>query len=372
MAVQISEIINAVKNRRGEAQELLQQVVNINSFSYNKLGTDRVSEIFRSRFQDLGFVAGVVPRDEVGDILLMSNRAAVESGGMGGVLFNSHLDTVFEPEAAAIPFKEDEGILRGHGVTDDKGGAVIIYQAVRALKDLSILDSFPVRVLFNTDEEQGSYHSKELITQEAARSELVIVGEYGKPRPEGATVVTQRSGRGRVKLTLEGPRSEAALLEIMEKSYYLGSMDEARTIRIRDLEKENGRRSASIAFGFPTMAEGEKMQGEILEIIKRAVKEYKLKETTSAGIHRPPLIFTDRRWKMFEEVKRLGGEFGFKISPESRTSCSDASFVPDEVPVLDGMGPIGDNVHTEEEFMLEKSLEIRPAIMAGLVLSALS
>ena len=373
MSNKTNEIKQAVEKRKDESIELLKEVVNINSYTYNIEGVEKVAGVFRARYEDMGFESTIIKRDKVGDITLMMNKAAREAGGKGGVLLNSHLDTVFNlDEVEAIPFQLKDGILKGHGVTDDKGGAVIIYQSLRALKDLDLLDSIPVRVLYNTDEEEGSNYSRELIEQETSNAEMVLVAEYGKPRDKGATVVTKRLGRGLIELKLEGELKEIALLDIIEKAYYFGTPDDSRVIRIRDYKSGSGGDSAKISFGFPLMDDGLKMKRQLEEMIHKNAGIYGVKANLRSRISRPPLIFSDERWKAFEKVREIGKELSFKIHPEERTSCSDASFVPDNVVVLDGMGPIGDNVHTDEEFMVEETLTIRPTIMAGLIASKFS
>lgn len=372
MSERINNLERAIKKAQGEAKEILAQVVNVNSYAYNKAGVEKVAEIFRERFEALGFSSSIFPRDCVGDITLLSNKASLESDGKGGVLLNAHLDTVFEPEKPLVPFFQSDGFLRGHGVSDDKGGALIIYQAIRALYDIGLLNDIPIRILFNTDEEQGSDYSKDIIMHEASKADLVIVAEYGKPQPQGATIVTRRLGRGKINVLIEGDDSELCMLEIIEKACYLGSPDNDRIIRIRNYKTDKKEASATIIYGFSSMAEGEKMKKTLEQIVRLTASEFKVAKTLSGEITRPPLIFTENRWKMFERARQIGREIGFNLTPESRISCSDASFVPDYIPVLDGMGPIGDKIHTDEEFMLAQSLSVRPLIIAELMASTIS
>ncbi len=71
-----------------------------------------------------------------------------------------HMDVVpCEPENwATDPYKltEKDGILYGRGVIDDKGPAVASLYAMKCIKDLGIPLSKGVRLIFGTDEENGS------------------------------------------------------------------------------------------------------------------------------------------------------------------------------------------------------------------------
>jgi glutamate carboxypeptidase len=358
---------NIMEDNLLKAEELLKTVVNINSFTENKAGTDRVGMVFRKYFEDLGFDTEVIPRTEVGDILLFSNKA-YQNAGRGGFLFLSHMDTVFPDNEHVIPFRIGDGGYRGNGVADDKGGAVIAWQALSALQKLGCLDKIPVRVLLNTDEETGSKHSRALIEQEAAKADLVFVVEYGKPWSNGATVVTGRLGRGILNVTLTGERAETVMLEIIEESYYMAIPEDRRLIRIRDFKTEHNACSVRIAFGFPNEDEGEYLMEALKKMVTRKMNSRNIKGTVSGEITRPALIFKKHHWQVFDRISDIGQTVDFKIFPEHRVSCSDGSFVPGEIPVLDGIGPIADYVHTEEEFMTLESLTIRPMIIASLML----
>ncbi|MCE1249059.1 MAG: M20/M25/M40 family metallo-hydrolase [Firmicutes bacterium] len=367
MDIRIRALRDSIESNNKDSRKLLEEIVNINSYAYNKEGVEKVAGILRKRFTNLGFTETVIPRSKVGNITLLSNQAAIKAGNMGGVLLNAHLDTVFEPGQKQIPYYSVDGIIRGHGVTDDKGGAVIIYQALKALFETKMLDHIPVRVLFNTDEEQGSDCSKDLIKKEASVSELVIVAEYGKPRDNGATVVTGRMGRGRINLNLKGRNSEVAMLEIMEKTTLLGSPDQQPLVRFRDYVCNSNEARAMITFGYATVPEGERLQEVIEDIIIYTAGIFKTDHYMENGLTRPPVIFDEKRWNVFNRLQKIGESIGFNLHPESRTAGSDASFVPDHVPVLDGMGPVGDKIHTDEEFMQACSLTARPLVIAELV-----
>ena len=71
-----------------------------------------------------------------------------------------HLDVVpCEPESwATDPYKmtEKDGVLYGRGVIDDKGPAIAALFAMRCIKELGLPLKKGVRLIFGTDEENGS------------------------------------------------------------------------------------------------------------------------------------------------------------------------------------------------------------------------
>lgn len=362
--------MDTLKSAVGEtlpgAIELLNRVVDINSFTSNREGTNHVGRIFRDKFEALGLSAGVIPRDAVGDILLFSNGAFREAG-RGGVIFLSHMDTVFAPGGEIMPFRREDGRYTGNGCTDDKGGGVITWQALSALKAAGDLERIPIRVLLNTDEETGSDYSREVIERESALADLALVMEYGKPRENGATVVTSRLGRSHFDLALEGEKAETVMLGLVEKAFALCTPDGMRVVRVKEYEKERTRCRSRINFLYPTPGDGEAMRGDLQGIIDETLQKSGLRWDVYGGISRPPVIFDRGRQEMFDRLREIAGEIGFQIQPEHRASCSDGSFVPQSVKLLDGVGPIGDNVHTSEEFLAAESLTIRPLLTAALL-----
>lgn len=110
----------------------------------------------------------------------------------------AHLDVVpAQPENwATDPFKltEKDGVLYGRGAIDDKGPAVAALWALKAIQDLKIPLRNGVRLIFGTDEENGS-------------EDLKIYREYAKfpPRvftPDGSfPVINIEKGMLRVKFT---------------------------------------------------------------------------------------------------------------------------------------------------------------------------
>ncbi len=78
--------------------------------------------------------------------------------GAGLVAVLVHLDTV--PEGSGWihdPFggQIEDGNLFGRGASDNKGPAVVALFALKALKDLNIMPTKRIRIIFGTNEESG-------------------------------------------------------------------------------------------------------------------------------------------------------------------------------------------------------------------------
>src|SRR6185295_17644109 len=95
-----------------------------------------VGAIFREELDKLGFATRWVPMDEV-------NRAGhlvAERHGKGPrLLLIGHIDTVFERESPFQKLVRDGEAWTGPGVSDMKGGDVVMLSALRALDSAGVL-----------------------------------------------------------------------------------------------------------------------------------------------------------------------------------------------------------------------------------------
>src|SRR6185503_8761757 len=147
----------------------------------------------RREFDALGFAT----RWEDGAPYGRAGHLIAEHKGRGPrLLLIGHLDTVFEPDH---PFQRFERIdstrARGPGITDMKGGDVIIVQALKALKAAGELDRMSITIVLHGDEEHAgepqALARKTLI--DAARNADIAIGfEDGDGDP--ATAVIARRG----------------------------------------------------------------------------------------------------------------------------------------------------------------------------------
>jgi len=84
---------------------------------------------------------------------------------------------------------------------------------------------------------------------------------------------------------------------------------------------------------------------------------------------RPAMERSEKNLELFEKTKKVSEILGFILGEEVRYGVSDANIISQSgIPVLDGLGPIGDNDHSEKEYMIKKSLKERVALVSLLLL----
>lgn len=220
-------IVAAVDAGHDAALALLERVVNINSGTMNLPGVRKVGDAFRAEFDRLGFTTRWIEGAPFG----RAGHLVAERAGRGPrLLLIGHLDTVFEPDS---PFQRFERLspteARGPGITDMKGGDVIIVQALAALKQAGVLDDLHVSVIMTGDEEDvgdpGALARQPLI--DLARAADIAIGfEDGASDPRTAVV----SRRGFTGWTLRVKGTPAHSSQIFQPTVGGGAIFEASRI----------------------------------------------------------------------------------------------------------------------------------------------
>src|SRR5256886_9180977 len=147
------QIVAKVKERSGAALQFLERTVNVNSGTLNPEGVREVGRMCRAEFDQLGFTPRWV--DLPPAMQRAGHLVAAREGKQGKrLLLIGHLDTVFEKDSPVQRWERKGDRIRAPGVSDLKGGDVIIVDALRALPKLHALDNTSITVVFTSDEEK--------------------------------------------------------------------------------------------------------------------------------------------------------------------------------------------------------------------------
>ena len=183
--------------RTPEMIALLKELVDIGSPTHERTVVNRLGAIVARETKKLGAEIEIVSKADVGDQII-----ARWGQGPGAILLIGHLDTVYPLGIlASMPFKEKDDKIFGPGVLDMKSGLVITLTAIAALQEADQMPARPITAFYNTDEEAGSYESREIIEKLAKEAELALVHEPSEPEGD---LLTWRKGTGKLKSRSRG------------------------------------------------------------------------------------------------------------------------------------------------------------------------
>ena len=204
-----NRIIAIAERDKESAIALLARTVNINSGTMNHLGVKAVGDIFAEEFQNLGLTTTWHDMSEVNRAGHLFAETAGESGSRC-LLLIGHLDTVFEPDSPFQTFDRQGDHATGPGVNDMKGGDVVILYALKALKEVGVLDDLNLIVALIGDEEKSGspksisrYH----LIEASKRCDIALGFEIATSL-NAATVARRGSSGWRLDVT--GKRAHSA------------------------------------------------------------------------------------------------------------------------------------------------------------------
>jgi glutamate carboxypeptidase len=163
------KVMDYIDANMPRAIALLKESVDINSGTLNIEGVKKVGAIFAREFEKANFKTKWVPMPDslrrAGHLVASigfnadQNATAKTKTNKGKKLFLiGHLDTVFEPDMPANPFTMlNDSTATGQGVTDMKGGDVVMIIALQALQAQGLLKDANIIAYLTGDEEHAGY-----------------------------------------------------------------------------------------------------------------------------------------------------------------------------------------------------------------------
>ena len=212
-----TDYIESSGDRLDEMTSRLIKWAEINSGSANLVGLDAMLAILREDFSTLGGDMNVI---DLPPYTRIDDEANTVSSPLGKALsvkkrpeasrkalLSIHYDTVYSPEH---PFQHCESVdrntLRGPGVTDAKGGLLIMLRALELFESSPWAQNVGWEILVNPDEEIGSPGSAPLLVEAAARNDVGLAFE---PAAADGNLVGARRGSGNFTVTARGKSAHA-------------------------------------------------------------------------------------------------------------------------------------------------------------------
>ncbi len=358
--------------------ELLQSMVNINSFTANATGVNQLGRLTADAFARLGFIPEFIPSrySGFGQHLVLTRPGT--SGRTIGCI--SHLDTVYPPEeeqANDFHWQVIGNRIYGPGTADIKGGTVAIYMmldAIRAFRP-DVYDEVTWIVLLDASEEDMADDFGALCHHRLAGRETLaaLIFEPGYMNSAGKEfwVVRSRKGMGVFNVQVEGKSAHAgsahaqganAIVQMAEVIQRLAALtDYERQVTVNVGVVQGGTVTNRVPHYAQARLEMRAFELDVYEetiakiLVLNELSTVKSQENGYACRVRVELERRTLPWPANAATNYLiavwqeaGRELGFTVKPEDRGGLSDGNHFWFAVPCLDGLGIAGGNAHSAE------------------------
>jgi len=383
----IPPAIASLPARTAELGALLERWANINSGSGHGAGLARMGAALRDEF------ARAFPAATIAEISADApgfNPAGVKALSIRQrpaaplqVLLCGHYDTVYEADDA---FQRcdwlDAQTLHGPGTADMKGGLVTLLAALQAFEQTPHAGNLGWEVLLTPDEETGSHGTVQLFRGAAARHRFGFVFEPARPSGD---IIHSRKGTGVFTATCHGRAAHAAkvpndgrnaVLGLAEFLLEIAKIPAAMPDVMVNVGNIRGGTAATnivphlavaeIDVRITRLADREPLLARLHELAGRINARDGLRLELTGGFNRPPKQCLPAEEAVFAEWQRAARDVGVaSFTWVHGGGASDGNFLTEGgLPNLDGVGPLGDQLHSDREYCRIETIAPRAQIVA--------
>ena len=360
-----------VRSNQMTTEHVLRQMVDLHTPATNSEHVNSLGEFLVAQLEPLGFSAHTHDHVDTGNSITLANH----DGDTHDVLLLSHIDSA--PGRPFQRYRAEGTRLYGSGIAEHKGGLAAMVAALRALRYARRLrNKTRVGILLTADETLGGARGRSLVESEAARSRAVVALKAGG---YDGSVLVSRSGRAsytaelvyakepddlvaggaEAVATLARRAQQLAALSDKEAGYQVAVTELALTAAFESLVEAA---SLSLTVRFNLSEQGAMLDEQVRRVLKRAPKGARF--AVRGGVKRPPRQSTPESEALFASVAEIADDLNLQVGMTHRWHSSDLCFVPEQVPALDGFGPVGTGERTVEEHIVRGTLTERAALLA--------
>jgi len=373
-------IVTAIDGRREPAIGLLKETVDIPSATENLAGVRRVGAVYARELEALGFETSWA---ELPPAMARAGHLVAVRGGSRGkrLLLIGHLDTVLEKEA----FRREGDRAYGSGVSDMKGGNLVIVEALRALAAAGVLSDRRITVVLTGDEEDAGLPpsvAREPLKAVAHDSDAALAFEGSSP---GVAVIGRRGvGTWRLHVTGEQAHSSGIFREergdgaIYETARILARIhDELREPYLTinpsvivggtDVAYDTASKSGTALGKTNVIPREVRVEGDIRYLSNVQLDAARERMTAIVARHLPrtdamievvgeypAMTPTDANRELLTALDRVSQDLGegeIVAQDPAERGAGDVSFVAEGLACLDGLGAEGGNEHAPGEYV---------------------
>lgn len=392
----LAEAGDWVESQRERMIALVRTWAEINSGTWNQAGLLRMAEALRAEFAQCGFVlteqsvppadlvhpSGVVEQWPLGPVLSVRCRPEAQRR----VLLAIHYDTVYPADSPFQAVQQTATQMHGPGVTDAKGGLVVLLIALQALErfvEKTGLCGLGWEVLLNADEEIGSPGSASLLEAAARRNQLGLLYEPSLPSGE---LAGERKGSANFHLVCrgksahagrhfhEGINAVAAAAEIARQLHQWNGRWPETTINVARIDGGGPLNmvpdAAVVRFNIRYAQAG--LESELavaLEDVQQQARADGVECRLHGSFNTPPKNIDVVTKQLFSQIFSVGESLGLSLgSTATGGVCDGNRLAAQGLPNVDTLGVRGGAIHSHEEYLLLDSLTERARLSAFLLI----
>ena len=357
--------------------DLLREVVDIDSGSYDKAGIDAAGKRFMRFCAENDLIATAEADAKFGDAIHI--RLDDKPTNEKPIVLMGHRDTVFpKGEVAKRPFTIEGARAYGPGVADMKAGLVMNLFVLAAFKKFGG-NPAPLAGLITSDEEIASPSSRPKIEAVARKARCVLNSEPG--RPTGG-IVTGRKGGVFMGFEIIGKAAHSggafekgisAIGELAHKIVAIHALTDLKRGITLNVGLVSGGQSVNttapsaegqIDFRYVRSADRAEILARIQAIMAHATVPGTTAKLTIRGEFLP-LTQSPEAEVLFSGYTSAAADAGLTITGEFSGGCADSGFTAAVgCPTLCSVGPVGGNAHTVEEYLELDSIVPRAQALA--------
>ena len=351
-----------------------QEVCELESPTNNKAAVDAVGEYFKALARERGWMIDVFPEERAGDVVVITMNP--DAKGVP-VALSGHMDTVHAIGSFGYPAVRIEGDkIYGPGVTDCKGGIVAGFLAMDALRECGF-NSRPVVMYLQSDEEGGGKYSNDRTIGricEAAQGSAAFLNLEGG---DYKVLTLYRKGIADFYFTVKGIEAHSArcaveganaVAEAAHKIVELEKFKDNEGLTASCNVIKGGTVQNTVAGECNFVANVRFLTNAQLDFFREYVEKL-AKEVNVVGCStsvtlprvRPAMEPCEKNELLLQKLNQIWRENGMsELQAGTATGGSDAANASvSGLPAVDGLGTIGGEIHTVNEYSYLSSLELQ-------------
>jgi len=385
------KFLELIDNRFDEMLDRLESFSNLNTHTYNlknlDVAIDQLQEMFSELEPDeinqyeLSPIDSINSNGEItqlnhGKVLRLRKRQTAETR----ILLCGHYDTVYpkDHDFQKVTIKGNK--MMGPGVLDMKGGLMTMLYALLAYENSDIKNKIGWEVLIVSDEEVGSIASSSYLETSARNNDIGLL--YEPALPDGS-IVKSRKGVGSYTMVFRGVSAHAgrcfndglnAFYGVSDFINWSKNMMEINKDLIINLGKVEGGGPNNVVpdlaiARFNARVSTKKQRTEFehqLEIFNRRMRKKYPGTELHGKFTSPPKPYSTEAKQIVDGLQKCAKQLNMpKIKLVATGGASDGNKLNGHgLPNIDSLGPIGDGMHSRDEYVLIDSIKQRTKLSA--------